>query len=108
MEFDFSELEAKGISVSDGLGFTGGKEKYVSALQRYYKAYEGNKAAVEELLDAGKIEDYGIKVHSLKSNSRMIGANDASNAFEELEMAARNGDEAVIRKEVDVPGTGPS
>ena len=37
MEFDFSILEEKGISVTDGISYTGGKEKYVSALQRYFR-----------------------------------------------------------------------
>ena len=98
MEFDFGILEAKGISTKDGIGFTGGNEKYVSAMQRYFKSYEANKKAVTELLASGDIEGYAIKVHSLKSNSRMIGANELAGAFEELELAAKEGNTAHINE----------
>jgi HPt (histidine-containing phosphotransfer) domain-containing protein len=98
MEFDFGILEAKGISTKDGIGFTGGNEKYVSAMQRYFKGYEANKKAVTELLASGDIEGYAIKVHSLKSNSTMIGANELAGAFEELELAAKAGNAALINE----------
>ena len=98
MEFDFGVLEAKGISTKDGKGFTGGNEKYVSAMQRYFKGYESNKKAVTDLLAAGDIEGYAIKVHSLKSNSRMIGANELAGLFEELELAAKAGNASLINE----------
>ena len=98
MEFDFGVLDAKGISTKDGIGFTGGNEKYVSAMQRYFKGYESNKKAVTDLLAAGDIEGYAIKVHSLKSNSRMIGANELAGLFEELELAAKAGNASLINE----------
>lgn len=98
MDYDFSSLKQNGISTDDGIGFTGGADKYVSALQRYYKGYEANKKAVSELLASQDIENYAIKVHSLKSNSRMIGANDLASAFEELELAAKAGNTALINE----------
>lgn len=95
---DISWLEEKGISVKDGIGYTGNEDKYVSALQRYFKNYGSNKNAVEELLAAGDTEGYAIKVHSLKSNSKMIGAAKLAEAFEELELAAKAGDAAFINE----------
>ena len=89
MESDFSILEENGISVTEGISYTGGSEKYVSALQRYFRGYESNKKALEDFLSAGDMENYSIKVHSLKSNSRMIGASALGNAFGELELAAK-------------------
>lgn len=97
MEFDFSILEEKGISVTDGISYTGGKEKYVSALQRYFRGYESNKTMIEELLSAGDLEGYSIKVHSLKSNSRMIGASALGDAFEELELASKQGNAEFVK-----------
>ena len=96
MEIDLSWLYAEGINVEEGIGFTGGKEKYLSALQRYLKSYEKNKTAVEELLSSGDTEGYMIKVHALRSNSRMIGAAALAEAFEALEHAAKSGDTAFI------------
>ncbi|MBO4914018.1 MAG: Hpt domain-containing protein [Oscillospiraceae bacterium] len=92
----FQWLSERGISVEDGFGYTGGEEKYASALQRYFRGYETNRKAVEELLAAGDIDGYAIKVHALKSNSRMIGANSLADAFEALELAAKRGDKGCI------------
>lgn len=97
MEYDLQILENGGLSVQDGLGYTGGKEKYISAIQRYFKNYEANRKAVEEFLEKGDTENYMIKVHSLKSNSRMIGALKLGDAFEELENAAKTGDTGIIK-----------
>ncbi|MCR5011664.1 MAG: Hpt domain-containing protein [Lachnospiraceae bacterium] len=91
MEFDFGILEGKGISVTEGISYTGSSEKYVSALQRYFRGYESNKKTLEDFLSAGDMEGYSIKAHSLKSNSRMIGASALGGIFEELELAAKEG-----------------
>ena len=96
MELDLNRLEAEGINVNEGMGYTGGKEKYISALQRYLKGYGKNRRSVEELLASGDTEGYMIKVHALKSNSRMIGASDLASAFEELELAAKEGNTSFI------------
>ena len=96
MDFDFSILEEKGISVTDGISYTGSSEKYVSALQRFFRGYESNKKALEDFLSDGDMEGYSIKVHSLKSNSCMIGASSLGGIFEELELAARDGNAELV------------
>lgn len=96
MDNQFQWLRERGISVEDGLGYTGGESKYASALQRYFGGYEANRKAVGDLLSSGDIYGYAIKVHALKSNSRMIGANALADAFEALESAAKRGDSAFI------------
>ena len=92
MNKDISLLNEKGISTAEGIGYTGSEEKYISAVQRYYKSYENNKKNIEDLLAASDMEGYCIKVHSLKSNSKMIGALSLAAAFEELEKASGNND----------------
>lgn len=98
MAVDLGFLDDNGISTDDGMSYTGGKDKYISALQRYFRGYEANRKAVEGFLSSGDIENYGIKVHSLKSNSRMIGARELSDAFEELELAAAENNTALIQE----------
>lgn len=98
LDIDITWLDEKGISTAEGLGFTGGKEKYVSAIQRFFKGYEANRRAVEDLLDSGDIEGYGIKVHSLKSNSRMIGASALADAFAGMEAAVKADNADLIRE----------
>ncbi len=92
MRMDLNILTEAGINVEEGLLYTNGEEKYLSALQRFYKGYKANRAAVEELLSGKDTEGYAIKVHALKSNSKMIGADALAAAFEALELAAKRGD----------------
>lgn len=96
MDNRFDWLEAQGISVKDGLAYTGGADQYAAALQRYYRGYTANRKAVEDFFAAGDLENYTVKVHALKSNSRMIGAMELASAFEALELAGRRGDTAYI------------
>ncbi len=95
---DLNHLDAHGINTEEGIGYTGSMEKYIRALQRYYKNHKENRASVERLFAAHDTEGFMIKVHALKSNSRMIGADEAADAFEKLESAAKDGDLAYIEE----------
>ena len=93
---DITWLSETGLDTKTGISYTGGQDKYISALQRFYKNYERNRAKVCECLEAKDYENYMITVHALKSNAKMIGARDLSTLFETLEMAARNNEIGVI------------
>ncbi|MBR1910225.1 MAG: Hpt domain-containing protein [Lachnospiraceae bacterium] len=93
---DITWLSETGLDTKTGISYTGGQDKYISALQRFYKNYERNRAKVCEYLEAKDYENYMITVHALKSNAKMIGARDLSTLFETLEMAARNNEIGVI------------
>ena len=96
MGTDLTWLTETGLDTQAGISYTGGQEKYISALSRFYKNYGKNKAKVEEMLEAGDYESYMITVHALKSNAKMIGARDLSTLFETLETAARDNDIGLI------------
>ena len=93
---DITWLSETGLDTKTGISYTGGQDKYISALQRFYKNYEKNRAKVCEYLQAKDYENYMITVHALKSNARMIGARDLSTLFETLETAARNNEIGLI------------
>ena len=92
MDFDITTLTDYGLNVTDGLKYTGDKEKYISAVLRYMNSHESNREKLVSLLNANDIEGYKIKVHALKSNSKMIGARALSKEFEALENAASDND----------------
>ncbi len=102
MDCNIEALIPHGVDVRTGMDYTGSREKYVLALGRYRKAHEANRQRITDDLAAEDIEDYAIIVHSLKSNSRMIGAASLAGEFEALEHAARAGDASAIRR--DTPG----
>lgn len=93
---DITWLNEIGLDTKTGISYTGGQNKYLSALQRFYKNYAGNRAKIYEYLEAGDYESYMITVHALKSNAKMIGAQDLSTLFETLEIAARNNETELI------------
>ena len=96
MSMDISFLDENGIDTKLGIEYTGGTEKYLSALKRYFSNYETNRKKIEDLYARGDIENYMIQVHALKSNSRMVGAIGLSEEFEALEMAASEGNISFI------------
>ena len=92
MDFDIDRLQAYGIDIKKGIEFTGGRENYISALQRFYKSSEKNTAKIHDFLEDKDLENLEIIVHALKSNSKMIGAAELSAGFETLEMASKEKD----------------
>jgi HPt (histidine-containing phosphotransfer) domain-containing protein len=102
MEQDMTWLYGTGLDVKAGLDYTGGQEKYLSALQRFYRNYEKNRDKVSEFFEAKDNENLMITVHALKSNARMIGAMELSSGFEALETAAGEKDEEFLRQMMPV------
>ena len=93
---DITWLSEIGLDTKTGMDYTGGSDKYLSAIKRYRGSYEKNRIKISEYLKNKDYESYMITVHALKSNSRMIGAMSLGEAFEELEMAARSDSIEVI------------
>ncbi|MBR4574182.1 MAG: Hpt domain-containing protein [Lachnospiraceae bacterium] len=93
---DISWLNETGLDTETGISYTGGQDKYISALWRFYKNFEKNRTKVCEYLAAKDYESYMITVHALKSNAGMIGARDLSTLFETLETAARDNEIGLI------------
>lgn len=98
---DLTWLSDAGLDIGTGKEYTGGEEKYLAAVRRFYLNYEKNSEKAAAYRAAGDLENYMITVHALKSNAKMIGALDLSASFEELEMAARRGDASVIEEKHD-------
>ena len=98
MEYDLKWVEEIGLDINSGIGFTGGRDKYISALQRFFKNKENNLKKINEFLSGEDYENYMITVHALKSNAKMIGATHLSDGFERLEIASRDGEIDVVKE----------
>ncbi|MBQ9333545.1 MAG: Hpt domain-containing protein [Lachnospiraceae bacterium] len=95
---DITWMNEAGLDTQTGISYTGNSDKYASAVQRFYKNHEKNRAKVEEYFAAKDYENFMITVHALKSNAKMIGAMNLSGRFEALENAAREQDTATIEE----------
>ncbi len=76
----------------------GDEEFYEKLLDEYASGRQEKLAELGRLYEEPDRKDYMIRVHSIKSTSKMIGAVRLSEKAFELEMAAKNGDEDTILK----------
>ena len=73
-------------------------ELYRTLLCEYIRDAEKKIPALEKALAGEDWECYRINVHSLKSNSRTVGAADLAETAAQLEAAARDKDAETIRE----------
>lgn len=88
----FEDLGQKGINVEEGIGFTGSREKYLAALQRFYRRAEKNIESIMAESSEKKGDELTITAHALKSNARMIGADRLGAIAEEMEISGKAGE----------------
>ena len=101
-DMDLSSLTAFGLDSSIGLGYCDDDmELYTQILKDFAANAPDQRAFLDEKLSAGNLEDYEVKIHSVKSTSRMVGASELGNIAERLELAAHDGRIEDVRKEHD-------
>lgn len=100
MEFNLNQLTALGVDTKTGMEYTGNQDKYLSALQRFYKSSASNRTKINEFLENKDMENFAITVHALKSNARMIGAETLAKGFETLEQASKEQDIDKVNAEI--------
>ncbi|WP_051538040.1 ATP-binding protein [Butyrivibrio proteoclasticus] len=93
--------EVEGLSVEDGIKNSGGISSYIFALELFFDTIDDNSKVIREAYDTNNIRLYTIKVHSLKSSARIIGAKALSELAEKLEDAGNHKDENFIHENTD-------
>ncbi|MBO4845695.1 MAG: response regulator [Lachnospiraceae bacterium] len=84
--------EVKELSVLDGIKASGGIVSYITALKMFYDTIESNHDVIEKAYKANNIKLFTVKVHSLKTSARIIGANGLSEMARDLEDAGNHKD----------------
>ncbi|MEE5991175.1 MAG: response regulator, partial [Lachnospiraceae bacterium] len=75
------------IDVGSGLAHCGNAKSYMTTLKMYMDTAEKNADEIEKFRIAGDIRNTTIKVHALKSTSRVIGALELGEFAAEMEKA---------------------
>ncbi|WP_408072516.1 ATP-binding protein [Butyrivibrio sp. JL13D10] len=88
------------IDVNTGLIYCGGSETYMFTLNAYLEAAKKNADEIENYWKAGDIKNTTVKVHALKSTSRMIGAMELGDFAQRLELAGDAEDRDTLEKEI--------
>ena len=96
----YGPLREAGINPVTGLHYCQeDRELYHTLLTEYEREYPEKAEALRRNYEDRNWKDYGIGAHSLKSSSRMLGAQELSETAALLEAAADAGDEETIRRE---------
>ncbi len=85
-----------GVSIEDGITYCGNAEALEKFIDTYCTSIDSKSKEIEEAYNNGDIELYTIKVHALKSTSRIIGASELADLAYRLEEAGKNGDRQLI------------
>ena len=93
--------DTEGISVSEGIKNSGGISNYIFSLNLFLDTIEDNVKVIRDSYQEGNLRLYTIKVHSLKSSARIIGAMELSKLAETLEDAGNREDRGYIDANTD-------
>lgn len=88
----------EGLDVAEGVRNSGSETLFYNLLGDFYRLIDMKAEKIEKCLADGLLKDYTIEVHALKSTARMIGAQELSAEFYELEQLGNAADEAALRE----------
>lgn len=87
------------LDLDSALKNCGSEELLFSILNQYHSSINQKALELQQFFEAEDWNNYGIKVHALKSTSRLIGAIKLSKLAEQLEECANNNTVSEIQKE---------
>lgn len=100
IDASLSELREKGLQVDDGIAYAAGDvDFYIELLNDFCNKHSERSADLQRFYEAEGIKDYEILIHAIKSNARMIGANELGEWAAKLESAASESRSDLINKE---------
>ncbi|MCR4788648.1 MAG: response regulator [Lachnospiraceae bacterium] len=98
VEDRYKALKDYGVDVAQGLKYSQNDEDfYLKLLGEYASDRDRKKNDLEKYYLEGNMKEYAIRVHAIKSTSKMIGANSVSDTAKLLENASKKSD----REKVD-------
>ncbi|MCR4999875.1 MAG: response regulator [Lachnospiraceae bacterium] len=89
------------LNVTKAVRQSGSAQLYLETLRAYYESGDRVQQEIRSFFDAKDIKNYTIKVHALKSTSRIIGAFRLGDLSEKLEAAGNAGDWNRIENDTD-------
>ena len=89
-------FDIKGLDADDGLLHCDNANDYINALTIFAASIDEKSKDIEEFLRDNNIQMYTLRVHSLKSMARLVGANELSQLAARLETAGKKGDMTFI------------
>lgn len=91
-----------GIDVNKGLYNCGSPTGYEDALRLYEEGADESISIIENAFETSDYDNFTIKVHAIKSSSRIIGAGKLGTLAEELEKAGNDQNDDIIKSKTPV------
>ncbi|MGN0597338.1 MAG: ATP-binding protein [Ruminiclostridium sp.] len=92
-----SDENSLNLNASAGINqIAGNKQAYMEILEIFYNSAPKIKETIEKSLRMRDIQRYTIEVHSLKSSSKGIGAENLSEIARQLEQAGKAGEQRIL------------
>ncbi len=88
--------DVEGINVDEGIKNSGGAAAFVNSVKLFYDTIDDNTSVIEDALKTDDIRLYTVKVHSLKTSARIVGALGLSELAQKLEDAGNKEDRKFI------------
>ena len=96
----FGALKVCGVDVDMGINYSGGDESfYRQLLKEIANTPEEKIKLLQKYHDEKDWQNYAIKVHAVKSTTKMVGALEVSDMAKALESAAKKKDETVLERD---------
>ncbi len=86
-----------GLDTKEALRLLGSEKLFWAVLKEYYRVVDKKYALIEEYEKKGMWKEYTVEVHSLKSSSRQIGAEELADLAQRMEAAGNAGEIDSIR-----------
>ena len=94
--------EVEDLSVEEGVKNSGGVASFINALHMFADTLEASSKVIEDAYNADDLKLFTVKVHSLKTSARIVGAQKLSKLAERLEEAGNKGENDFIRENTAV------
>ncbi len=85
------------LDISAGLTRCGSADDYIKALRIFKSSIDEKASEIERFIKEDDIDDYVLRVHSLKSMAKLIGADSLSSMAAGLEQAGKDKDISLIK-----------
>lgn len=90
-------LRIEGLNIEQAQSLLGSESLYMAVLKEYYLTIDKKSSLIEDYYRNGLWKEYTIEVHSLKSTSRQIGADELAAMAAELEKAGKESNTEFIK-----------
>lgn len=95
------EIEIKELNTKAALTLLGSEDLFWSVLKEYFYSIDRKAQTIRAHWQEQRIRDYTIEVHSLKSTSKQIGAEELSKLAAEMEHAGNDGNIRLINEKTE-------